>query len=88
VSLDSVRRAILKIPGVLSVHELHVWQLSESEIVASVHVTISEQPKFMHIAKEICETLHEEGIHFTTIQPEYDERSCNGSQENLKVRFS
>lgn len=38
VSLSEVRAALLGIPGVVSVHDLHVWQLSESEIVASVHV--------------------------------------------------
>jgi len=40
VSLEAVRNAILRIPGVISVHELHIWQLSESKIVASVHVLV------------------------------------------------
>ncbi|KAG8882951.1 hypothetical protein FRB98_003382 [Tulasnella sp. 332] len=38
ISLSTVRGALLAIPGVLSVHDLHIWQLSESELVASVHV--------------------------------------------------
>ncbi|KAG8910385.1 hypothetical protein FRC01_006365 [Tulasnella sp. 417] len=45
VSLVDVRSAILSIPGVLSVHELHIWQLSESKIVASVHVLVRKSLK-------------------------------------------
>jgi zinc transporter 1 len=40
VPLEEVRRALLQVKGVLSVHELHIWQLSETKIVASVHVLI------------------------------------------------
>ena len=42
VSLDDVRDSIQAVDGVVSVHELHVWQLSESTVVASVHVLISQ----------------------------------------------
>ncbi|KAG8904633.1 hypothetical protein FRB99_001398 [Tulasnella sp. 403] len=45
VSLEDVRSAILRIPGVISVHELHIWQLSESKIVASVHVLVRKSLK-------------------------------------------
>lgn len=45
VSLVDVRSAILSIPGVISVHELHIWQLSESKIVASVHVLVRKSLK-------------------------------------------
>lgn len=40
VPLEEVRRALLEVKGVLSVHELHIWQLSEAKNVASVHVLI------------------------------------------------
>ncbi|KAG8870947.1 hypothetical protein FRB97_009226 [Tulasnella sp. 331] len=45
VSLEDVNAAITHIPGVLSVHELHIWQLSETKIVASVHVLVKKCPK-------------------------------------------
>ncbi|OLY79320.1 Zinc/cadmium resistance protein [Smittium mucronatum] len=31
-----------KIPNVFNVHELHVWQLSDSKIIASVHIQIAK----------------------------------------------
>ncbi|KAI0800902.1 cation efflux protein [Fomes fomentarius] len=71
ISLEEVRDAILDVDGVLSVHELHIWQLSESKIVASVHVMASRKHDFMPVAAQIRKALHERGIHSSTIQPEY-----------------
>jgi zinc transporter 1 len=72
ISLEDVRNAILQVKGVHSIHELHIWQLSESKVVASVHVTASRNEDFMRVAIEIQEALHHRGIHSSTIQPEYD----------------
>lgn len=72
VSLNQVRRSILSVEGVLSLHELHIWQLSESKIVASVHVLVaSRKHEFMLIAANIRKILHHHGVHSSTIQPEY-----------------
>ncbi|KAG8748455.1 hypothetical protein FRC10_003588 [Ceratobasidium sp. 414] len=38
LSLPHLRRTLNKVPGVLAIHELHVWQLSEVKSVASVHL--------------------------------------------------
>ncbi|KAG6878373.1 hypothetical protein C0993_007555 [Termitomyces sp. T159_Od127] len=70
ISLDVVRDSIMKVDGVLSVHELHVWQLSEPKVIASAHVLISQNRDFMPIAVKIREALHDHGIHSSTIQPE------------------
>jgi len=71
VSLDEVKKLILEVPGVISLHELHVWQLSETKIVASVHVLAERKYDFMRIAAQIRRELHHLGIHSSTIQPEY-----------------
>ncbi|PWN50936.1 cation efflux protein [Violaceomyces palustris] len=75
VSLDAVRKSIRKVDGVLNLHELHVWQLSESKIVASVHVLVdcssNQNEKYMEIAAKIRNELHLWGIHSSTIQPEF-----------------
>jgi zinc transporter 1 len=81
VSLEEVRSSILAVPGVISLHELHVWQLSESKIVASVHVLAERQSDFMDIASDIRKVLHHLGIHSSTIQPEY----IQTSDRDLKV---
>ncbi|WVQ88363.1 hypothetical protein IAS59_002097 [Cryptococcus gattii] len=71
VSLDAVRQCIYEVPGVDSVHELHIWQLSESTVVASVHVMIEEGRDYMEVASGIRERMHGHGIHSVTIQPEF-----------------
>lgn len=73
VSLEAVRESIKVIKGVVSVHELHVWQLSETTTVASVHVLIKPEADYMEVANEIREAMHAQGIHSVTIQPEFTE---------------
>jgi len=85
VSLDEVKDSILDIEGVLSLHELHVWQLSENKLVASVHVLASRNHDFMPVAVKIRKVLHHLGIHSCTIQPEYYHPSTSIPEERLKV---
>lgn len=85
ISLDQVRSAILAVDGVLSLHELHVWQLSESKIVASVHVLASPEHEFMHIAARIRSILHHHDIHSSTIQPEYYHPSAHSLDNHVSV---
>ena len=85
ISLDEVRDAILEVDGVLSVHELHIWQLSESKIVASVHVIASRKHDFMPVAAKIRKELLDRGIHSCTIQPEYHPPRNSPPDEHLRV---
>ncbi|KAF8078547.1 cation efflux protein [Lyophyllum atratum] len=84
ISLESVRESILRVQGVLSLHELHVWQLSESKIIASVHVITSRDHDFMSIAVKIRNALHHHGIHSSTIQPEYLCPGIGAAEEQFK----
>lgn len=60
-----------RIDGVFSVHELHIWQLSETTSVASVHVLILPGYDYMEVANRIRQCMHSQGIHSVTIQPEF-----------------
>ncbi|KAJ1966142.1 Zinc resistance conferring protein [Dipsacomyces acuminosporus] len=44
VDLDEMRRDLKGIPNVLNIHDLHVWQLSDTKYVSSVHVLIDRPP--------------------------------------------
>lgn len=86
LNIDDVRNELNSIPGVLSIHELHVWQLSNTKTVASIHVLLGKDAPntYMGIASKIKRCLHRHGIHSTTIQPEFadqiegpiDEKVC------------
>ncbi|KAJ1652597.1 Zinc resistance conferring protein [Dispira simplex] len=74
VSLPRLQSEIETIPEVLAIHELHVWQLSDTQIIASAHVFVAKsigEDGFMDIAEKIKTIMHRHGIHSTTIQPEF-----------------
>ncbi|OJJ76817.1 hypothetical protein ASPBRDRAFT_216657 [Aspergillus brasiliensis CBS 101740] len=72
VDLEDVKHDLEKIPGVLSVHELHIWRLNQHKALASVHVMVSDcsVSDFLKLSKTINECFHAYGIHSTTLQPE------------------
>ncbi|KAK2067014.1 hypothetical protein P8C59_000784 [Phyllachora maydis] len=72
VDLDDVKHDLEQIPGVESVHELHVWRLDQAKAIASAHIVVSDQSvaSFMEKARTIRECLHEYGIHSLTLEPE------------------
>ncbi|KAI4115248.1 MAG: hypothetical protein LQ338_007884, partial [Usnochroma carphineum] len=72
VDLDDVRHDLEKIKGVVSVHELHAWRLSQNKAIATAHVVVEGQgmDEFMGIAEVVGECLHAYGIHSVTLQPE------------------
>ncbi|KAG1838748.1 hypothetical protein C8R48DRAFT_622086, partial [Suillus tomentosus] len=85
VSLEDVRDCILKINGSLSVHELHILQLSESKFVASVHVIALRIHGFMHVAADIRRALHLSSIHSRIIQAEYHRCPCITSKDAVSM---
>jgi zinc transporter 1 len=61
-----------QIPGIESVHELHIWRLDQQKAIASAHVVVSDQSvsSFIDKARTVNECLHAYGIHSATLQPE------------------
>ena len=72
VDVLDIKHDMEKVPGVLSVHELHVWRLNQHKALASAHVTIADPSLelFQQQAKTINECLHAYGVHSVTLQPE------------------
>ncbi|KAH3131828.1 hypothetical protein KXV82_008885 [Aspergillus fumigatus] len=88
VDPEDVKHDLEAIPGVESVHELHIWRLNQEKALASVHLAVSDEliADFMDTAKIINECFHAYGIHSTTLQPEHvrpipsDTRSIQGQE--------
>ncbi|CUS20902.1 LAQU0S02e00958g1_1 [Lachancea quebecensis] len=86
VSADEVKQEIMEIPGVVSVHDFHIWNLTESLSIASIHVEIESTPdEFITVASLIRSIFHRHNIHSATVQPEFV--SGNVSDDTYK-RFS
>jgi solute carrier family 30 (zinc transporter), member 1 len=63
-----------------NVHELHIWQLSDVKMIASVHIGVNlpklnRIKRYHQIARAIRTCLHAYGIHSSTIQPEFSDRA-------------
>ncbi|PSN69742.1 cation efflux protein [Corynespora cassiicola Philippines] len=77
LSIDDIRDDISELEGILSCHHVHVWQLSDTKLIASLHVQVDfdfkgeGSARYMDLAREIRQCLHEYGIHSSTIQPEF-----------------
>ncbi|KAF2427277.1 cation efflux protein [Tothia fuscella] len=94
VDVADVRFDLENVPGVVSVHELHVWRLNEDKACASAHIVIADASleQFQGIAKIINECLHAYGIHSATIQPEvaassYQSASDGNDSASLRRRI-
>ncbi|XP_045492044.1 zinc transporter 1 isoform X3 [Colias croceus] len=81
IQVDAIQRRLLeKVDGVLAVHEFHVWQLAGDRIIASAHIRCRNLSEYMKIAEKVKEFFHNEGIHSTTIQPEFVELPLDGNE--------
>ena len=70
LSVEDIGRALAAVPGVRSVHDLHVWTLSSSRIALSAHLVVegfAQWPEVLAAAKHVL--LHQ-GISHVTLQPE------------------
>ncbi|XP_076675861.1 solute carrier family 30 member 1 isoform X3 [Andrena cerasifolii] len=78
IQVDAIQQRLLEnVDGVLAVHEFHVWQLAGDRIIASAHIRCRNLSEYMKIAERVKEFFHNEGIHSTTIQPEFIDYHSN-----------
>jgi zinc transporter 1 len=74
IQVDNLQRKLMEqVEGILAVHEFHVWQLTGDRIIASAHIRCLNLVQYMTVAEKVKEFFHHEGIHSTTIQPEFVE---------------
>ncbi|HEY9734547.1 MAG TPA: cation diffusion facilitator family transporter [Drouetiella sp.] len=71
IKLDELRKSVLKVDGVLNVHDLHVWTITSGLDALSGHVLVREETDGQRILNDIAECCqHDFNINHTTIQVE------------------
>uniref|UniRef100_H2XKK7 Zinc transporter protein n=1 Tax=Ciona intestinalis TaxID=7719 RepID=H2XKK7_CIOIN len=70
INADELESRLTKIKGVVSVHDLHIWQLSSNQAIASAHLTMHSEDDFGETAHRLRHVFHEAGVHSLTLQPE------------------
>jgi len=80
IDVDEVHRTIRDVPGVLSVHDLHVWSITSGMDCLSAHVVAAEGEPHAPLLGRIRDALRAQfGIHHLTIQiepEEFEEPPC------------
>jgi cobalt-zinc-cadmium efflux system protein len=84
INLAEVRGYLEKLPGVGSVHDLHVWAMSTTETALTAHLVCDGSRMGDTFLMDTAHELgHRFGIHHCTIQIEAGERECRLSPANV-----
>ena len=75
VDLDAIRRDLMGLPGVVDVHDLHVWTLTSEMDVASAHVMVGPDADTHGVLDQARALLLEHEIAHATIQVEPDDHA-------------
>ncbi len=70
IALASVRSQLLTIPGVESVHDLHVWTVTSGHYAMSVHAVVPEPERHQHVLEHIHDAMRLYGVDHITVQLE------------------
>ncbi|KAL4713536.1 hypothetical protein ACJJTC_007774 [Scirpophaga incertulas] len=80
-----LRAAALQLPGVLAIHELHVWQLHRHQLVATAHVAYGSHKDYLKSSALVCDLFKRHGIGLVTLQPEFHLADIMGTDEEKKA---
>jgi cobalt-zinc-cadmium efflux system protein len=85
IDAGSVRTHLQAVPGVIAIHDLHIWAMSTTETALTCHLVMPQghpgDDALAHIAHELEERFH---IHHTTLQIELgDSAECALTPEHV-----
>ena len=86
IDYDKLKNDILKTPGVVRLHDLHVWTLSSSKILLTVHIIVDSTESHVggSILAELKKLLSDKyGIGHSTIQFECE--CCENPAKSICV---
>lgn len=76
VDMEAVERDVLAVPGVIALHDLHVWTITSGMDSASGHIVIDREADYPRVLAAVLEVLeHQHHIAHVTIQCEPEEFS-------------
>jgi cobalt-zinc-cadmium efflux system protein len=73
IPLPAVRGQLEAIPGIESVHDLHVWAVTPAVVAMSAHCIVREAGQHQHVLEHIHDAMRLFGIQHVTVQLERNE---------------
>ncbi|XP_072503911.1 calcium/manganese antiporter SLC30A10 [Notamacropus eugenii] len=71
INLEELVGKLSNVPGVSSIHEVHIWELVSGKNIATLHIKCRKSKDYKNAHLKMREIFHRAGIHNVTIQPEY-----------------
>ncbi|NXM86236.1 ZNT10 protein, partial [Oenanthe oenanthe] len=71
VDMQLLTDRLARVPGVSSLHEVHVWELASGKNIATLHIKCQTPSDYQDASYKMRKIFHEAGVHSVTIQPEY-----------------
>ena len=73
VTAQTCRSCTDSIPGIESVHDLHVWAVTPAVVAMSAHCIVREPEQHQHVLEHVHDAMRLFGIQHVTIQLERDD---------------
>lgn len=70
LSVEKIAQTIATTPGVVSVHDLHIWTLSSNRVALSAHLIVDSLDAWAETLAKAQHALLHAGISHVTLQPE------------------
>lgn len=80
IDLEAVRVQMEAIPGIESVHDLHVWSVTPRMIAMSAHAIVRDPGSQQHVLEHVHDAMRVFGISHVTVQLEAGEMSGREGQ--------
>lgn len=75
INIQSLKREALEaFPGVVNIHDLHVWQLKNEHVISTVHIIFLDSTVYRNITDEVVSFFAEMGVTQVTVQPEFHKK--------------
>ena len=82
VDLDEVKADLMKIEGLVAIHELHIWALAKGLFIALAHIVVDSKDKNKRVQEQAHNVLMTYGIFSSTIQIEFVDDFPQGVDHN------
>lgn len=89
LDLQAIESDLLSLPNVLSIHDHHIWHLSQSDLLATLHVRVPSTltlTEWHTVEREMRMCLGGFGINHVTIEVEADDVISRGCSEGQITR--
>jgi hypothetical protein len=73
-----IRDNLLAVPGVVALHELHIWELCKNSLLSTIHLVAESKDVYTTVLQRVHNLMISFGVYSSTIQIEFPEDFPDG----------